>query len=146
MSYFNKVTLVGRATRDPDHKILESGLQVTKFSLAVNRGFSKDSKDQVDFIDIITWEKLAENVASYVTKGKLLLVDGRLQIRSYEDKEGIKRKVAEVVANTVRFLDKKDNGKSDSYPNSYPKEEDAPPWMKKEAANGAIDDDDDIPF
>lgn len=143
MSYYNRITLVGRATRDPDHKSLESGLQVAKFTLAVNRGFSKD-KDQVDFIDIVAWEKLAESVQQYVVKGKLLLVEGRLQIRSYEDKDGIKRKTSEVVASAVRFLDKKSNGKTS---NDFPNDEDAPPWTKPaDTAAPVNDDDDDIPF
>ncbi|MCL6559238.1 MAG: single-stranded DNA-binding protein [Firmicutes bacterium] len=134
MSYFNRITLVGRAVREPEYKTLESGLQVAKFTLAVNRGLPKDSeKDEADFIDIVAWEKLAENVQQYVTKGKLLLVDGRLQIRTYEDKEGIKRKAAEVIANTVRFLEKKDaNGKVPPAP--FPGDEDAPPWAKKSEA------------
>lgn len=135
MSYFNRITLVGRAVREPEYRTLESGLQVAKFTLAVNRGLPKDSeKDEADFIDVVTWEKLAENVQQYVTKGKLLLVDGRLQIRTYEDKEGIKRKAAEVVAGTVRFLDKKDNGGIPPAP--FPSDEDAPPWTKKSEAPG----------
>jgi len=142
MSYYNKITLVGRATRDPDYKTLESGLRVAKFTLAVNRGV----KEEVDFLDIVAWEKLAESAQQYVTKGKLLLVDGRVQVRSYEDKDGNKRKATEVIANTIRFLDKKSNGKTS---NDFPNDEDAPPWTKPPtdtAPNAAPVDDDDMPF
>lgn len=104
---FNKIVLVGRLTRDPELRY--AGEQpVASFSLAVDRGFkTKDGTKQTDFVDIVAWRKLAEQVSQYATKGRLVLVEGRLQIRSYETKDGQKRKVAEVVANVVTFLDRK---------------------------------------
>ena len=99
----NRVILIGRLTRDPELRYLQNGTAVATFTLAVNRKFNKE---ETDFIDIVVWRGLAENCANYISKGKLVAVEGRLQIRSYEDKEGQKRKVTEVVADDVRFLEK----------------------------------------
>ena len=99
----NRVILIGRLTRDPELKYTPNGTAVANFSLAINRKFNRD---ETDFIDIVAWKGLAENCANYLSKGKLAAVEGRLQIRSYETKDGQKRKVAEVVADDVRFLDK----------------------------------------
>jgi len=106
----NKVILIGRLTRDVELKYIPNGTAVATFSLAVDRKFNKD---ETDFIDIVVWRQLAENCANYIGKGRLVAVEGRLQVRTYEHKEGGKRKVTEVVADDVRFLDK-GNGKSDS--------------------------------
>lgn len=116
----NNITLIGRLTRDPDLKYTESGIAVVNFSLAVERSFTnKQGEREVDFIDIVVWRKQAESCANHLGKGRLVAVEGRLQIRSYETNEGQKRKVAEVVANNVRFLDwpkdsKKDKGQQDT--------------------------------
>ena len=99
---FNRVILVGNLVRDPEIRYIASGTPVTKFTLAVNRR-SKD-KEETDFIDIVAWDKLAETCNTYLKKGSSCLVEGRLSIRSYEDKEGIKRKAAEVVINTMQML------------------------------------------
>ena len=107
----NQVVLIGRLTRDPDTRTPSAGT-VTNFTLACDRPFTnQEGEREADFIDIVTWRKLADNCAKYLNKGSLAAVTGRLQIRSYEDKEGIKRKVSEVIADNVRFLDKK--GKQD---------------------------------
>ena len=112
----NNITLIGRLTRDPDLKYTESGIAVVNFSLAVERSFTnKQGEREVDFIDIVVWRKQAESCANHLGKGRLVAVEGRLQIRSYETNEGQKRKVAEVVANNVRFLDwPKDSKKNDN--------------------------------
>jgi len=99
----NKVILIGRLTRDPELKYTPNGTAVATFTLAVNRKFNKD---ETDFIDIVVWRGLAENCANFLGKGRLVAIDGRLQVRTYETQEGAKRKVAEVVADDVRFLDK----------------------------------------
>lgn len=99
----NKVILIGRLTRDPEMQYTTNGNAVTKFSLAVDRPFSKNK--EVDYIDIVTWQKLAEICSNQLTKGRLVAVDGRLTVSSYEDNQGNKRKAAEVVAETVKFLD-----------------------------------------
>jgi len=102
----NKVILIGRLTKEPDLRYTPSGTAVAKFTLAVDRRQSKDREKETDFIDIVVWQKQAENCANYLGKGRLVAVDGRLQVRSYEDNQGIRRKAAEVVAENVRFLDR----------------------------------------
>lgn len=102
----NKVILVGRLVAEPTLRYTESGNAVTSFTLAVERPFaSQNGEKKVDFIDIVTWRKLAEVCANHLSKGRLVAVEGRLQIRSYEDPNGIRRKATEIVAETVRFLD-----------------------------------------
>lgn len=110
----NKIILIGRLTREPDLRYTASGLAVAKFTLAVDRRVFKDREKETDFIDIVTWQKLAETCANYLGKGRLVAVDGRLQIRSYEDNQGLRRKVAEVVAENVRFLDRAKEGQASS--------------------------------
>lgn len=100
----NRIILIGRLTRDPELKYTSNGTAVAKFTLAVDRKFSKEK--ETDFIDVIVWRGLAENVANYLSKGRLAAAEGRLQIRSYEGQDGQKRKAVEVVADDVRFLDK----------------------------------------
>lgn len=114
----NRVILIGRLTRDPELRYTQNGVAVAKFTLAVDRRKVKDREKETDFIDIIVWQKLAETCANYLGKGRLVAVDGRLQIRSYDDSQGIRRKVAEVVAENVRFLDraKEDNSQGGDAP------------------------------
>lgn len=106
----NKVILIGRLTREPELRYTPNGAAVAKFTLAVDRRQVKDREKEADFIDIVVWQKLAETCASYLGKGRLVAVDGRLQVRSYEDSQGIRRKAAEVVAENVRFLDRAKEG------------------------------------
>lgn len=102
----NHVILIGRLTRDPELRYTANGTAIATFSLAVERPFTnRDGEKEVDFIRIVTWQKLAENCANHLGKGRLVAVDGRLQIRDYEDNQGQKRKSAEVVASDVRFLE-----------------------------------------
>ncbi len=103
----NRVILIGRLTRDPELKYLTNGTAVASFSLAINRKFNRE---ETDFIDIVAWRGLAENCANYLSKGSLTAVEGRIQVRTYETKEGQKRKATEVVADDVRFLDKSGKG------------------------------------
>jgi len=102
----NKVILIGRLTKEPDLRYTPNGVAVAKFTLAVDRRQSKEREKETDFIDIVVWQKLAETCANYLGKGRLVAVDGRLQIRSYDDSQGIRRRVAEVIAENVRFLDR----------------------------------------
>lgn len=116
----NQVVLIGRLTHDPELRYTAGGgVPVATFSLAVERPFTNQQGErEADFIRIVTWRKLAENCANYLKKGSMAAVAGRLQVRSYEDNEGIKRKVAEVVADQVRFLDRgptADQGKSGDF-------------------------------
>lgn len=104
----NKVILIGRLTKDPELRYTPSGAPVASFSLAVDRQFTnRQGERETDFINIVVWQKLAETCANHLGKGRLVAVDGRLQIRSYDDSQGVRRIAAEVVANDVRFLDSK---------------------------------------
>lgn len=104
----NQIILIGRLTDDPELRYTAgSGVAVANFRLAVNRPFpNQQGEREADFIDIVTWRKQAENCAQYLKKGSLCAVSGRLQIRSYEDSQGVRRKAAEVVAFSVEFLER----------------------------------------
>ena len=102
----NKIILIGRLTADPDLRYTPSeSIPVAQFTLAVDRPFKSGGEKETDFIRIVTWRKQAENCANYLSKGSKAAVEGRLQIRAYEDRDGIKRTIAEVVASGVTFLD-----------------------------------------
>lgn len=104
----NRVDLVGRPTKNPELRYTTSNIPVAQFTLAVNRTFTnQNGEKEADFINVIVWDKQAENVSKYVTKGKLISVEGRLQTRSYDDKDGKKVYVTEVVASHVGFLESK---------------------------------------
>lgn len=115
----NKAVLVGRLVRDPEYRTTPSGVQVATFTLAVNRTFTNQQGErEADFINCVVFRKTAENVNQYLSKGKLAGVDGRLQSRSYENKEGQKVYVTEVVCDNVQFLEPKDSqNDSNSYQN-----------------------------
>ncbi|MCD4785047.1 MAG: single-stranded DNA-binding protein [Candidatus Eremiobacteraeota bacterium] len=100
---YNKVILVGRLTKDPELKYTPSGAQLAKFGLAVNRVRSKN--DETDFFNIVAWQKLAEICGQYLRKGKLVLIEGEIQTRTYETQEGQKRKVFEIVARNMQMLE-----------------------------------------
>lgn len=103
----NVVALVGRLTRNPQLKRTTQGEAVTSFTLAVNRNYSKDGQQQADFINCIVWRKLAENVERYCSKGSLVGVEGRIQTRSYENNQGQRIYVTEIVCDSVQFLETK---------------------------------------
>jgi single-strand DNA-binding protein len=102
MAGYNKIVLVGNLTRDPEMRVISSGSGVTKFALAVNRRTKQG--DETMFIDIVAWERLGEICNQYLKKGALVLIEGRLSIRSYDDKDGVKRKAVEVVATDMQML------------------------------------------
>ena len=109
----NHFTGMGRLTRDPDQKTTPTGVSVASFSIAVERDFAEGGEKKTDFIDVVAWRQTAEFVSKYFTKGMMAVVSGRLQIREWQDKEGNKRKTAEIVADNVYFGEgKKDNGGS----------------------------------
>lgn len=126
----NTIILIGRLTRDVDLRTTTGGTAVANFTLAVDRRQVKGREKETDFIDVVVWSKLAETCAQYIGKGRLVAVSGRLQIRPYQDKEGNRRKAAEVVADSVRFLDK-------------PKEQ---AQSADITSGGSVFDNDDIPF
>ena len=104
----NRVILIGRLVRDPEMRAVGAGHTMARFALAVDRGVANVQGDrEVDFIDIVAWRRLAEQVAEYLRRGRLVGVEGRLQTRRYETAQGKRRKATEVVADRVRFLDRK---------------------------------------
>ena len=105
----NKVILVGRLAQDPEVRYTQSGKAVASFNLAVNRYGQKDS---ADFIPIVAWEKLAEVIGNNLKKGSQVLVEGRMQVRSYETQDGQKRRVTEVIVQNVEFLGSKKSNES----------------------------------
>lgn len=133
---YNRIVLVGRLTRDPELRFTNNGTPVCQFALAVDDGYGENRR--TDFINIVVWNKQGENCNQYLSKGKLALVEGRLHIRNYDNKEGRKVYVTEVVADNVRFLS--------------PKNEQSPsPLGGGFSDSGSFDDgfpstDDDLPF
>ncbi|OLZ09300.1 single-stranded DNA-binding protein [Sulfobacillus thermosulfidooxidans] len=107
----NRIILIGRLTRDPELRYTPQGVPVASFTLAVDRPFAnQQGQREADFIDCVAWRKLGETVGNHLTKGRLIALEGRLQIRSYEAQDGSKRRVAEVIADSVRFLDRPKDG------------------------------------
>ena len=146
----NKIFIMGRLTRDPELRRTQSGTPVTSFSLAVDRDFkSQSGEKETDFIDVVAWRQTAEFVARYFTKGRMAVVSGRLQIRNWQDKEGNKRRSAEVVADNVYFGESKRDSMASSGFDQTP-----PPVSYQAPANPAassdfstlMDDDPDLPF
>ena len=104
----NKVILIGRLTKDPELRYTGSNRAVTQITVAVNRTFTNQNGErEADFINVVIWDKQAENVAKYLTKGRLVAVEGRIQTRNYDNNEGKKVYVTEVVALSVQFLESK---------------------------------------
>lgn len=120
----NIVLLTGRLTADPELKHTASGTPVSRFTIAVDRPKDKDGSHEADFIDIVTWNKVAETCCQHLGKGRLVLVNGRIRTRNYEDKNGNKRKAVEVVAFSVQFLDWP---KKDTQPTESSIDEELPP-------------------
>ena len=146
----NHIVIMGRLTRDPELRRTGSGIAVASFTLAVDRDFSgKDGGEkETDFIDCVAWRQTGEFVSKYFTKGRMAVVSGRLQIRSWTDKEGNKRRTAEVVADNVYFGDSK---KEETSGNSYGQQNSgftAPAYPTAPASDFAMIDDDDaqLPF
>nr|DAR85309.1 MAG TPA: Single strand binding protein [Caudoviricetes sp.] len=132
----NRITLIGRLTRSPELLVTSSGVSVARMTVAVDRRYKDANGDkQTDFINVVAWRTLADTCCRYLSKGKLVAVEGSLQIRSYEDKDGNKRTVAEVVANNVEFLSPASERKQEEVQDGI---EDLPPADE--------DDDMDLPF
>ena len=131
----NKIFVMGRLTKNPELRRTGSGTPVASFTLAVDRDFkSQSGEKETDFIDIVAWRSTAEFVSKFFSKGRTAVVEGRLQIRDWTDKDGNKRKTAEVVADNVYFADSKRDGQQDK-----------PVAQQPEFAE-INDDDDDLPF
>ncbi|PKK87760.1 MAG: single-stranded DNA-binding protein [Tenericutes bacterium HGW-Tenericutes-8] len=137
----NRVVLVGRITKDPELKRTQNNIAVVSFTIAVNRQFSNEQgESQADFIQCVAWRKQAENMQSYVRKGALLGIDGRIQTRNYETQNGETRYVTEVVCDAVQFLESK---KSDSSTPTYEPIEDDDPFV---SSNKSLASEEDLPF
>lgn len=140
----NRATLVGRLTKDPEYRVTPSGVAVATFTLAINRTFTNaNGEREADFINCVAFRRQAENVNKFLFKGNLAGVDGRLQSRSYENQEGRRVFVTEVVADNVHFLEPKNSKSGQSSKNN-----DQPVGNNPfQNANGPIDiNDDDMPF
>lgn len=104
----NKIVLMGRLTRDPELRRTNAGVAVTSFTIACDRDFKgQNGEKETDFVDVVVWRNTAEFVSKYFTKGRVAVVEGRLQIRDWQDKDGSKRRNAEVIADNVYFGDSK---------------------------------------
>ncbi|MDA8352510.1 MAG: single-stranded DNA-binding protein [Firmicutes bacterium] len=150
----NRVVLIGRLTWDPELRYTPNGVAVTSFRLAVDRPFTNQRGErETDFIDIVVWRQLAETVANYMKKGRLVAVEGRLQVRSFENNEGRRIRVSEVVGDNVRFLDRGGDrsggsGFNQGYDNPGGMSKDRGPSDDPFADDGKPIDisDDDLPF
>ncbi len=120
----NHVTLIGRLTKDPEVRYTQSGTAVGTFTLAVDRRVQKDKPKEADFIPCVVWSKTAEVVGNYCKKGKQVAVNGRIQVRSYDAKDGTKRYVTEVIVNDLELLGKGDGSKQNN--GNYPTDEEIP--------------------
>jgi len=129
----NKAIVMGRLTRDPELRRTQSGTAVTSFTLAVDRDFkSQSGEKETDFIDVVAWRNTGEFAAKYLAKGRMAAVEGRIQVRDWQDKDGNRRKAVEVVADNVYFADSKRDSKPQESPATNAFDE--------------IEDDGDLPF
>lgn len=135
----NTVILSGRLTTDPELKTTSSGISVTSFSIAVNRSYRVGEEQQTDFINIVAWRSTAEFITRYFKKGSLIGIEGSIQTRSYEDRNGNKRTVFEVVADGVHFLESKRNNEQQDNNTSVSQSTDTGDFTE-------IDTDEDLPF
>ena len=115
----NCITIMGRLTRDPELRRTGSGIAVASFTVAVDRDFAQDGKKETDFIDCVAWRQTGEFVSKYFKKGSMIVVKGRLQIRNWNDKDGNKRKTAEVVADNCYFGSTKSDSDSSNNNSGY---------------------------
>ncbi|MCD9066018.1 single-stranded DNA-binding protein [Staphylococcus pasteuri] len=143
----NRVVLVGRLTKDPEFRTTPNGVSVATFTLAVNRTFTNaQGEREADFINCVTFRKQADNVNNYLSKGSLAGVDGRIQSRNYENKEGQRVFVTEVVADSVQFMDNKGSNQQNGQPQQQRGQ--APTGDNPFANNNSINDinDSELPF
>jgi single-strand DNA-binding protein len=135
----NHTVLIGRLVRDPELKYTATGIAVTTFTLAVDRPFTgKDGKKEADFLSIVVWRQLAETCANYLKKGRLTAVEGRISTRNYENNEGRKIYITEIVADNVRFLESSKEDKN------KPPQQHQDPFQDEERPIDISDDD--LPF
>ena len=139
----NKVILIGNLTRDPELSETAGGVPVCHFSIAVNRNYSSpDGERQTDFFNCTAWRAMAESIARYTKKGKKVAVVGSVQLRNYEDNQGVKRTAVDIIAQDVEFLSPRENGDSFDEMDEMPRQS----TQKRKPVLQAMDDDSDIPF
>lgn len=136
---FNLVVLTGRLTADPELKTTANGIPVTTFSIAVNRNYRAGEQQQTDFINIVAWRQRAEFITKYFKKGSLIGIEGSIQTRRYQDKDGNNRTIFEVVVNNAQFVESKRDGATTNEPASYSNAD-----VSDFAEIGGMDDD--LPF
>lgn len=140
----NRVILVGRLTKDPEYRQTQSGVSTATFTLAVNRTFkNKNGEREADFINVVVFRNQAQNVSKYLSKGSLVGVDGRMQSRSYENKEGQRVFVTEVVADNVQFLEPKNSNQQNGQPQQ---QRGQAPAGNNPFANGTDIENSELPF
>lgn len=141
----NKVFLIGNLTRDPELTETAGGIKICRFSIAVNRNYSaSDGERKTDFFNIVAWRGLGETVARFAKKGNKVAVSGSIELRNYEDSQGVRRTGIDIVAQDVEFLSPR--GQSDDGFDSYSAQGNSAPASNKKPALQAFDDDGDIPF
>ena len=139
----NKVFLIGNLTRDPEIRETPSGVSVCRFSIAVQRPYSgQDGERQTDFFDCTAWRGLGETIARYTKKGKKVAVTGSIQLRNYEDNQGVKRTAVDIIAQDVEFLSPRDGDDAFDDVAEAPRQS----AQKRKPVLQAMDDDSDIPF
>lgn len=148
----NIVAVMGRLVADPELRHTPNGVATCSFRIAVDRSYSKDGERKADFIDIVAWRQTAEFVCKYFHKGSLIAVDGSIQTRNYEDKNGNKRTAFEVVAGSVHFAGGKDDSAAQKSPQTGAQRTQEPFKTNAAAADvqqedfAVIDDSEDLPF
>lgn len=135
----NLVVLTGRLTADPELKYTQSGKAFARFSLAVNRSYNRE---ETDFINCVAWDKRAELAAEYLRKGNQAGIQGSIRVRTYDDDSGQKKKITEVLVESIEFLESRKSDAGSSYTNNVK----AAPKQNANVANVANDDEDDFPF
>ena len=142
----NKVFLIGNLTRDPELTETAGGVSVCHFAIAVNRSYtSSDGERQTDFFNVTAWRGLADTVARYTKKGNKVAVSGSIQIRNYEDNQGVRRTAVDVIAQDIEFLTTRSAGGGDEFYDAPAQSASAAPAKKKPTLQ-SFDDDGDIPF
>ena len=144
----NSVIIMGRLTADPELRTTPSGLSVTSFTVAVDRNYKSGDERQTDFISVVAWRGTADFVTRFFKKGQMIAVQGSLQVRNYEDKNGNKRTAYEVVADNVSFCGSKNEGGNNTYAAARPESAPAVSYQSADAGSFSVlpDDNQGFPF
>ena len=144
----NSVIIMGRLTADPELRTTPNGLSVTSFTVAVDRNYKSGDEKQTDFISVVAWRGTADFVTRFFKKGQMIAVQGSLQVRNYEDKNGNKRTAYEVVADNVSFCGSKNEGGNNTYAAARPESAPAVSYQSADAGSFSVlpDDNQGFPF